>query len=309
MCQLDPHMRIGAWMTSDHRPGKATVSRRVLLAAGGLVLLGELAAGEGRGVSPRDRAASPKPSGPAAPSRPDRAASADARAVAARSQKERAARASADSPAPHAAHGSGPGYTPTASGQPIYYLDDGPMVIALTIDDGPSPIYTPQILSLLRRYGVVATFSMIGENVAAYPAIAREVAAAGHLIINHTWTHANLTELAPAAMADQISRASDAIEEATRATPVMFRAPYGAWSPAVLAQCRQMRLAPLDWSVDPRDWARPGVSAITTNIMRNTRSGSIILEHDGGGNRAQTVAALSYVLPRLLDKGFHFRTA
>ena len=191
----------------------------------------------------------------------------------------------------------------------MYYLDDGPMAIALTIDDGPSPIYTPQILSLLGRYGVVATFSMIGENVAAYPAIAREVAAAGHLIINHTWTHANLTELAPAAMADQISRASGAIEKATRATPAMFRAPFGAWSPAVLAQCRQMRLAPLDWSVDPRDWARPGVSAITTNIMRNTRSGSIILEHDGGGNRAQTVAALSYVLPRLLDAGYHFRTA
>jgi peptidoglycan/xylan/chitin deacetylase (PgdA/CDA1 family) len=191
----------------------------------------------------------------------------------------------------------------------MYYLDDGPMVIALTIDDGPSPVYTPQILSLLRRYGVVATFSMVGENVAAHPAIAREVAAAGHLIINHTWTHANLTELAPAAVADQISRASDAIGEATRTTPVMFRAPYGAWSPAVLAQCQQMRLAPLDWSVDPRDWARPGVSAITTNIMRNTRSGSIILEHDGGGNRAQTVAALSYVLPRLLDEGYHFRTA
>ncbi len=297
-------------MTSDHRPGKATVSRRVLLAAGGLVLLGGFAAGEGRGAPPRDRAASPKPSGPAAPSRPDRAASADAHAVTARSQNERAAaRASAASRAPDAAHGSGPGYTPAASGQPMYDLDDGPMVIALTIDDGPSPIYTPQILSLLRRYGVVATFSMIGENVAAYPAIAREVAAAGHLIINHTWTHANLTDLAPAAMADQISRANGAIEKATRATPVMFRAPYGAWSPAVLAQCRQMRLTPLDWSVDPRDWARPGVSAITTNIMRNTRSGSIILEHDGGGNRAQTVAALSYVLPRLLDEGYHFRTA
>ncbi len=293
-------------MTSDHRPGKATVTRRVLLAAGGLALLGEFAAGKGRGVPVGDRAASAKPSGPAASSRPDRAA----RAAAARSQNERAAaRVSAASPAPDAAHGSGPGYTPTASGQPMYYLDDGPMVIALTIDDGPSPIYTPQILTLLGRYGVVATFSMIGESVAAHPAIAREVAAAGHLIINHTWTHANLTELAPAAMADQISRASGAIEKATRTTPVMFRAPFGAWSPAVLAQCRQMRLAPLDWSVDPRDWARPGVSAITTNIMRNTRSGSIILEHDGGGNRAQTVAALSYVLPRLLDAGYHFGTA
>ena len=301
-------------MTSDHRPGKATVTRRVLLAAGGLALLGEFAAGKGRGVPVGDRAASAKPSGPAASSRPDRAAragaSADARAAAARSQNERAAaRVSAVSPAPDAAHGSGPGYTPTASGQPMYYLDDGPMVIALTIDDGPSPVYTPQILSLLGRYGVVATFSMIGESVAARPAIAREVAAAGHQIVNHTWTHANLTRLAPAAMADQISRASGAIEKATRTTPAMFRAPFGAWSPAVLAQCRRMGLAPLDWSVDPRDWARPGVSAITTNIMRNTRSGSIILEHDGGGNRAQTVAALSYVLPRLLDAGYHFRTA
>jgi peptidoglycan/xylan/chitin deacetylase (PgdA/CDA1 family) len=283
-------------MASDHRPGKATVSRRVLLAAGGLALLGEFAAGTGRGASPGDRAAaSPKRPSPAALSRPDRAARADAHASAAR-------------PAPDAAHGSGPGYTPTASGQPMYYLDDGPMAIALTIDDGPSPTYTPQILSLLGRYGVVATFSMVGENVAGYPAIAREVAAAGHQIINHTWTHANLTVLAPAALTDQISRASDAIEEATRTTPVMFRAPYGAWSPAVLAQCRQMKLAPLDWSVDPRDWARPGVSAITTNIMRNTRSGSIILEHDGGGNRAQTVAALSYALPRLLDEGYYFRT-
>jgi peptidoglycan-N-acetylglucosamine deacetylase len=295
-------------MTNEHRPGKATVSRRVLLAAGGLVLLGEFVAGEGRGAPSALRTAvSPKRLSPAALSRPDRAAAADART--ARPQIERAAaRASAASPAPDAAPGSGPGYTPTASGQPMYYLDDGPMAIALTIDDGPSPIYTPQVLSLLRQYGVVATFSMVGKNVAAYPAIAQEVAAAGHQIVNHTWSHANLTELAPAAVTDQISRANDTIAEATRTTPVMFRAPYGAWSPAVLAQCRQLRLAPLDWSVDPRDWARPGVSAIATNIMRDTRSGSIILEHDGGGNRAQTVAALGYVLPRLLNEGYYFRT-
>ena len=88
----------------------------------------------------------------------------------------------------------------------------------------------------------------------------------------------------------------------------MFRAPYGAWSPDVLAQCRQLGLTPLDWSVDPRDWSRPGVSAIVANIMRNTRTGSIILEHDGGGNRSQTVAALTYVLPRLLAQGFRFGT-
>jgi peptidoglycan/xylan/chitin deacetylase (PgdA/CDA1 family) len=67
-------------------------------------------------------------------------------------------------------------------------------------------------------------------------------------------------------------------------------------------------MTPLDWSVDPRDWSRPGVAAIVSNIMHNTRTGSIILEHDGGGNRAQTVAALKIVLPRLLDAGYHFTT-
>jgi peptidoglycan/xylan/chitin deacetylase (PgdA/CDA1 family) len=86
----------------------------------------------------------------------------------------------------------------------------------------------------------------------------------------------------------------------------MFRAPYGAWSPQVLACCASEQLTPLDWSVDPRDWARPGVSKIVSTIMRTTRTGSIILEHDGGGNRAQTVAALKVVLPRLLDEGYHF---
>ncbi len=84
----------------------------------------------------------------------------------------------------------------------------------------------------------------------------------------------------------------------------MFRAPHGAWSPTVLQWCEQMRMIPLDWSVDPRDWSLPGVGT----IMENTRTGSIILEHDGGGDRSETVVALGIVLPRLLDEGFRFRT-
>lgn len=111
------------------------------------------------------------------------------------------------------------------------------------------------------------------------------------------------------AVQDQMSRASDAIHHVTGMWPGMFRAPYGAWSPTVLKLCEQMQLAPLDWSVDPRDWANPGVNAIVANIMRNTRSGSIILEHDGGRHRSETVAALNVVLPMLLAAGFRFRTA
>jgi peptidoglycan/xylan/chitin deacetylase (PgdA/CDA1 family) len=86
----------------------------------------------------------------------------------------------------------------------------------------------------------------------------------------------------------------------------MFRAPYGAWSPGVLKCCADDELTPLDWSVDPRDWARPGVSEIVRTIMQTTRTGSIILEHDGGGNRAQTVSALKIAIPRLLGEGYRF---
>jgi peptidoglycan-N-acetylglucosamine deacetylase len=88
----------------------------------------------------------------------------------------------------------------------------------------------------------------------------------------------------------------------------MFRAPYGAWSPAALQYCAIEGLTPLDWSVDPRDWSRPGVQKIVRTIMATTRTGSIILEHDGGGDRSQTVAALKIAIPRLLDQGYRFAT-
>jgi peptidoglycan-N-acetylglucosamine deacetylase len=191
--------------------------------------------------------------------------------------------------------------------EPLYYIDDGHKAIALTIDDGPSPVYTPQILRLLARYHVTASFSMIGVQVDEYRAIARDVAAAGHVIMNHTWQHLNLPALHAAAALSQIDRATEAIHRVTGRVPAYFRAPYGAWSRTVLQHCEKAGLTAVDWSVDPRDWARPGTSSIINNILRNTRTGSIILEHDGGGDRSETVAALSYVIPRLLDAGYHFR--
>jgi peptidoglycan/xylan/chitin deacetylase (PgdA/CDA1 family) len=150
-------------------------------------------------------------------------------------------------------------------------------------------------------------FSMVGQAVASYPQVAREVTDAGHAIANHTWSHPDMAALHPAAMREEVTRATAQIHAATGQQPAMFRAPYGAWSPALLHYLTAQQLTPLAWSVDPRDWARPGVSAIAANILRTTRSGSIILEHDGGGDRAQTVAALKIVLPRLLDAGYQFR--
>ena len=294
-------------MDSDDWPAlrQSTISRRVLLAAGGIMLMAECVACQ----------ASEAPSGTLR--RPNVAPGADAAARPGASAMPAlaAGQPSAGSPGtPHSGRNGTTGRARTAAhgnayGRPLHYIDDGPMAIALTIDDGPSAVYTPQVLRLLHKYGVTATFCMVGARVTAHPGIAREVADAGHAIVNHTWTHARLSALTPAAVQDQMSRASDAIHNVTGRRPGMFRAPYGAWSPAVLKLCEQMQLAPLDWSVDPQDWANPGVNAIVTTIMRNTRSGSIILEHDGGRNRSETVAALNIVLPRLLAAGFRFRTA
>ena len=194
------------------------------------------------------------------------------------------------------------------SGKPLYYIDDTSKSIALTIDDGPDPVYTPQVLRLLHKYQVTATFSMIGLHVAAFPHLAREVHEAGHKICNHTWNHADLAGFSARRVHDEIARATHAIHTATGLHPGLFRAPYGAWSPEVIKECERMRMIPMDWSVDPRDWSMPGVHHIVRNIMKNTQPGSIILEHDGGGNRSETVKALRIVLPRLLDEGYHFAT-
>jgi peptidoglycan/xylan/chitin deacetylase (PgdA/CDA1 family) len=194
-----------------------------------------------------------------------------------------------------------------APARPVYYVDDGPMTIALTIDDGPSPVYTPQILQILEKYKVTASFSMVGKNVTYYPSVAREVADAGHVIVNHTWDHADLATLTEEQARAEIANASDAIHAAVGRVPTIFRAPYGAWSRTTLEYCASEKLTALDWSVDPRDWARPGVSKIVSNILKNTGTGSIILEHDGGGDRSETVAALKIAIPRLLDEGYHFK--
>jgi peptidoglycan/xylan/chitin deacetylase (PgdA/CDA1 family) len=277
---------------------RAIVTRRVLLTAGGLTLFSLWAADPVR----HDPAAPLLPETRGAPSRQ---ADALGRPVGhPRAARAHLARTAPDQPQLAVARPGRRG----AGEIPLRTIDDGSKGIALTVDDGPDPVYTPQVLAVLDRYRVTATFSMIGIEAQAHPAVAREVAAAGHLIVNHTWTHLNLAWLPPAVVTEQMSRASDAIHAATGRIPDLFRAPYGAWSPFVVSQCARTGMTPLGWSVDPRDWSRPGVAAIVGNIMRNTRTGSIILEHDGGGNRSQTVAALKIVIPRLLAAGYHFRT-
>ena len=293
------------------------VSRRVLLAAGGAVLLTSTAAAvaadaraRGPGTQPRPapNAAADRAGGMSGPRASTSSGPGEARAAASPSARQHSAPVRQHPVPTRPAERRARPQPRLPYGEPMSAVEDGPKVVALTIDDGPSPVYTPRILRILRRYGVTASFSMIGLNAAAYPGVAREVAAAGHMIVNHTWSHYNLGYMSAAGVQDEIARATDAIHAATGERPGMFRAPYGVWPPAVFSYCARAGLTPLAWSVDPRDWSRPGVRAIVRTIVSGTRTGSVILEHDGGGNRSQTVTALKIWLPRLLDAGYQFTT-
>jgi peptidoglycan/xylan/chitin deacetylase (PgdA/CDA1 family) len=193
-------------------------------------------------------------------------------------------------------------------GNPLQYLPCEGTNIALTIDDGPHPEWTPKVLALLARYDIRATFCMIGQNAAAHPDLVGRVIEGGHHVANHTFTHPlDLTTLSPAQIRAEIERASDAIVAGSGgAHPRLFRAPGGSWSLPVISACTVAGMRPLDWSVDPRDWSLPGVRHIVSTILTKTHPGSIILDHDGGGNRRQTVEALGIALPRLLEAGYHF---
>lgn len=176
-------------------------------------------------------------------------------------------------------------------------------VVYLTFDDGPSAQYTPQVLRVLKKHHAKATFFMIGTNARSNPALVRRVRAEGHAVGNHTWSHPWLTRLSSSQVRSQIQR-TDKVIGRTRCV----RPPGGFVSPGVRRTIAGTGKKVAMWTVDPRDWARPGQASIQRTILANTRSGSIVLMHDGGGPRAQSVAALDVVLSRLKARGYRFET-
>ncbi|WP_159424752.1 polysaccharide deacetylase family protein [Streptomyces sp. TLI_053] len=193
-----------------------------------------------------------------------------------------------------------------AESRPVYELDAARKVVAITVDDGPDPRYTPAVLALLDQYGIRASFFLIGENAAAHPDLVREVAARGHHIANHSWSHPDLSGLSAAKVRDELGRTSELLGRLTGRAPTWFRAPGGGWSPTVLKVGAELGMRPMAWSVDPQDWATPGTDVITKRLEKELRPGAIVLTHDGGGDRSQTVAALRTFLPLLIDSGYRF---
>lgn len=203
----------------------------------------------------------------------------------------------AASRAPHHAE-SPPAAVPQATAPTKYVI--------LTFDDGPDPKYTPQVLDILEAYGAKATFFEVGRTVAKHPDLTRRVHLLGHSVQNHTWSHADLRKLSSASFMDQIQATDRSIRAQTGYTPRCLRPPYGAENSVVSKRSASLGKDLVLWDIDSRDWTRPGTSAIVRRVLDKVHSGSVILMHDGGGDRSQTVAALHAILRTLKARGYAF---
>lgn len=182
-----------------------------------------------------------------------------------------------------------------------------PGAVALTFDDGPSRHWTKAIADLLHRHDVPATFCMIGRQIREFASVARRLVRWGNAVCDHTWDH-NL-DLRARSRAQQrldMRRGYRAIVRNVGVHPHFFRAPGGVWSASLKRLARAQGMRPLEWTVDPQDWARPGVHKIVHGVLTELRPGGVILLHDGGGHRKQTLQALAILLRRLPTLGYHF---
>ncbi len=177
---------------------------------------------------------------------------------------------------------------------------------ALTFDDGPGA-YTSSVLGVLARYRVPATFFTVGSSAAAHPDLLAAESLAGMSVENHTWDHADLTRLAAPAIDSELRRTADAIRTATGRRPTCFRPPYGSTNSTVAAVGTSLGLAPILWNVDPSDYQRPGSDVIASRVLAAaTGRGLVVIVHDGGGDRSQTVAALPAIIEGLRARGYTF---
>ncbi|MFF4056482.1 polysaccharide deacetylase family protein [Streptomyces sp. NPDC001668] len=203
--------------------------------------------------------------------------------------------------------------TPAGAVKPVavtiaHASDKGARGVNITIDDGPDPVWTPQVLDVLREYGVKATFCMVGTQAQAHPDLVKQVVAAGHRLCDHSVSHDTTMDKKPEAyQSQQILDAERMITQASGGVrPMYYRAPGGAFTPysRKLAASRGMR--PLGWNVDSKDFERPGADAIVATVERELPGGPTVLFHDAGGDRSQTVEALREILPRLREQGYSF---
>jgi peptidoglycan/xylan/chitin deacetylase (PgdA/CDA1 family) len=180
----------------------------------------------------------------------------------------------------------------------------GSAEVALTFDDGPSPTWTPKILALLRAHRVKATFCLVGAQARKYPALVVQIVREGHTLCNHSWSHDVRLGSRPAKeIRAELVRTNAEIRKAVPAAKItFFRQPGGRWTSVEIDVARDLGMVPLGWDVDPRDWEKPSTQVIRKRVLAGVRPGSIVLMHDGGGDRGQTLAACQGLLTQLRER-------
>ncbi len=186
--------------------------------------------------------------------------------------------------------------------------DRGVRGVNITIDDGPDPVWTPQVLQVLRDNGVKATFCMVGTQAQAHPDLVKAVVAAGHRLCDHTVSHdTTMDTKSQAYQSQEILDAESMITQASGGVrPLYYRAPGGAFTPYSRRLAASHGMRPLGWNVDSKDFERPGTDAIIATVKKEISNGPTLLFHDAGGDRSQTVAALRQILPWLKQQGYSF---
>ena len=174
--------------------------------------------------------------------------------------------------------------------------------VALTFDDGPHPVYTPELLDGLKERGVCATFFVVGENIPGNEEILKRMDAEGHLIGNHTYSHVKLSELDTARACAEVEKTNALICEVTGKEPEFIRPPFGEWKKAM--EC-SFEMIPVLWDVDPLDWTTKNMALVVERVLKDTKPGNIILLHD---YYQSSVDAALEIVDTLTQRGYEFVT-
>ena len=193
-------------------------------------------------------------------------------------------------------------------GHIVWEIQTKEKVVALTFDDGPHPKYTEQILNLLEQYGAKGTFFLVGKHAEKNPQVVFRMYEEGHEIANHTYTHPFTTSV-PKVM-KEIKQTEETLFSITGYSPNLFRPVEGQYTDKLVEEVVKegYKIVMWSWHQDTEDWKDPGVNKIVNKVLNGIEEGNIVLFHDGGGNREQTVKALEIILPKLKEQGYKFIT-
>ena len=195
-----------------------------------------------------------------------------------------------------------------SAGYIIWDIQTDEKVVALTFDDGPHPKYTQQVLDLLDKYEAKGTFFVVGELAEKSPEVVQRMYEEGHEIANHTYTHPSSKSVSE--IMEEINQANETIYSITGFSPKLFRPVEGYYTEEIVNEIVKngYKIVMWSWHQDTEDWKDPGVNKIVSKVLGGLKNGDVVLFHDGGGNRDQTVQALGKILPEMKKQGYTFIT-